>query len=206
MCGTIPARGDGITAGRREVARMTQTISDIPLRRIDGTETSLSAFRGNVVLVVNVASQCGLTPQYAGLEALYARFRDQGLVVAGFPANEFGAQEPGSNEEIASFCSTKFNVTFPMFEKIVVKGDDVHPLYAMLTSAQPKATEKPESGLRTNLAKHGLLDVRNESDILWNFEKFVLSRDGRVVARFAPDIAPDDALITSVLEAELAKA
>jgi len=185
---------------------MTQTISDIPLRRIDGADTSLAAFDGSVVLVVNVASQCGLTPQYAGLEALYARYRDQGFVIAGFPANEFGAQEPGSNDEIASFCSTNFGVTFPMFEKIVVKGEGQHPLYATLTGAQPKATEKPDSGLRAKLAQHGLLDVRNESDILWNFEKFVIGRDGRVVARFAPDIAPDDALLTGVIEAELAKA
>jgi glutathione peroxidase len=163
-------------------------VREIPLRRIDGTDTTLAEFRGKVLLVVNVASQCGLTPQYRGLEALYERYGDQGLVVLGFPANEFGAQEPGSNEQIAQFCETRFGVQFPMFEKIVVKGDGTHPLYRELLSAQPAS--------RGNAP----------GDVAWNFEKFVVGRSGDVVARFAPTVAPDDPALVAALETELAKA
>jgi len=182
---------------------VSEAIYQIPLRLIDGTETTLGAYRGKVVLIVNVASACGLTPQYAGLETLYEEKLKDGLVVAGFPANEFGAQEPGSNPEIAQFCTTKFGVTFPMFEKIVVKGEGQHPLYRALTSAQPRPQEKPGSGLRAKLLERGRKQ-ENESDILWNFEKFLLSRTGEVVGRFAPDIAPDDPLLRMAIEKELA--
>ena len=182
---------------------MSEAIYQIPLRRIDGAETNLGAYRGKVVLIVNVASACGLTPQYAGLESLYEEKQKDGLVVAGFPANEFGAQEPGSNAEIAQFCTTKFGVKFPMFEKIVVKGEGQHPLYRALIGAQPHAQEKAGSGFRAKLLTYGIKQ-ENETDILWNFEKFLLNRKGDVVARFAPDVTPDDPLIRTAVEKELA--
>lgn len=182
---------------------MSTPIQTIPLRSIDGAETSLDAYRGKVVLVVNVASACGLTPQYEGLEQLYRDKRDAGLVVAGFPANEFGAQEPGTNEEIANFCTSKFSVQFPMFEKIVVKGPDQHPLYQRLVEEQPRAQEKPGSEFRAKLAGYGITQEKPE-DVLWNFEKFLISKDGRVVGRFAPDTTPDDALLKQAIERELA--
>ncbi len=182
---------------------MTEAIYDIPLRRINGEETNLGAFRGKVVLVVNVASACGLTPQYEGLEKLYEEKEASGLVVAGFPANEFGAQEPGTNQEIATFCSTKFNVKFPMFEKIVVKGPGQHPLYQALTEAQPRATEAPGSDFRAKLAGYGIKQEK-ETDIFWNFEKFLIGKNGRVVGRFAPDMTPDDPILKAAIETELA--
>jgi glutathione peroxidase len=159
---------------------MASQLQEIPLRQIDGSDTTLGAFAGKVLLVVNVASQCGLTPQYSGLQKLYDAYRDRGLVVLGFPANEFGAQEPGTNSEIAQFCETRFGVTFPLFEKIVVKGAARHPLYDALIGAKP-------------------------GDISWNFEKFVVGRNGAVVERFAPAVAPGDPKLVSVIEAELAK-
>jgi glutathione peroxidase len=154
-------------------------IADIPVNTIDGAPTSLAAFRNKVVLVVNVASQCGLTPQYAGLESLYKSYGERGLVVAGFPANEFGAQEPGTNAEIATFCETSFGVTFPMFEKIVVKGAGIHPLYAELTQTPPGG------------------------DIQWNFEKFLIGRDGAIVARFSPKVEPNDPALVEAIETAL---
>jgi glutathione peroxidase len=182
---------------------MSESIYEVPVRHIDGKETTLGAFRGKVMLVVNVASACGLTPQYSALEKLYEEKRAQGFIVAGFPANEFGAQEPGTNQEIADFCSTKFGVKFPMFEKIVVKGQGVHPLYRLLIQAQPRAQEKPGSDFRAKLASYGIKQEKAE-DVMWNFEKFLVSRDGRVVGRFAPDTAPDDALLKDAVERELA--
>ena len=181
---------------------MSESIYEIPVRRIDGTETTLGAFRGKVVLVVNVASACGLTPQYAALEKLFEAKQAEGLVVAGFPANEFGAQEPGSNQEIAHFCASKYGVTFPMFEKIVVKGSGIHPLYRRLIDAQPLAREKPGSDFRAKLAGYGIKQ-EHPSDITWNFEKFLISRDGKVVGRFAPDTTPEDALLTEAVAREL---
>ncbi len=166
--------------GSANSARMS-ALQEIPLRQIDGSDTTLGAFAGKVLLVVNVASQCGLTPQYSGLQKLYETYRDRGLVVLGFPANEFGAQEPGTNAEIAQFCETRFGVTFPMFEKIVVKGAARHPLYDALIAAQPTG------------------------EIQWNFEKFVVGRNGEVVERFAPTVAPDDPALVAALETELAK-
>ena len=135
-----------------------------------------------MLLVVNVASECGLTPQYAGLEKLYEEKADRGFRVLGFPCNQFGAQEPGSNEQIAQFCTTRFSVSFPMFEKIVVKGAQKHALYQALLAEQPGGGE-----------------------ITWNFEKFVVARDGKVVGRFAPATTPDDPKLVAALEAELAK-
>ena len=180
------------------------TVYDIPVDKIDGTPGSLKAFAGKVVLVVNVASKCGLTPQYAGLEQLYTSHRERGLVIAGFPANNFGAQEPGTNDEIVTFCSTNYAVDFPLFSKISVKGDDTHPLYRALIDAQPAASEKPGSGFRAKLAGFGITQEK-PTDVFWNFEKFLIARDGTVVGRFAPDVEPGDPLLLDAIERELAK-
>jgi glutathione peroxidase len=146
------------------------TLSDFHATSIDGTDTDLATYAGKVVVVVNVASQCGLTPQYAGLQALYDEYAEQGLVVLGFPCDQFGHQEPGSEGEIAAFCETSYGVTFPMFAKIEVNGDDTHPLYGWL--------------------KHKKSGVVGK-DIRWNFTKFLIGRDGRVAKRFAPAMVPD---------------
>jgi glutathione peroxidase len=177
---------------------------DIPIHTLQGDDTSLGEYAGKTLLLVNVASKCGLTPQYADLEKAYETYRDRGLVVLGFPANEFAGQEPGSNQEIKQFCETKFNVQFPMFEKIVVKGDGQHPLYRELIGQFPKATPKPDSALRKTLDSHGL-GPKNDTDIMWNFEKFLVDREGKVVARFAPDFNPGDAEVTKAIEAELTR-
>jgi glutathione peroxidase len=179
---------------------VTDALYDIPLKTIDGGDASLSDYAGKVLLVVNVASKCGLTPQYEGLEALYRDRRDQGLVVLGFPANNFGSQEPGTEAEIAEFCSLTYDVDFPMFAKISVKGEDTHPLYQALIAARPKA--EGTGGFRQKLAGYGM-PLGPESEVLWNFEKFVVGRDGKVIARFSPDIPPDDARIAAVLDAAL---
>lgn len=141
-------------------------------RRLDGQEVRLSDWRGQVLLIVNVASKCGFTPQYAGLEALYQRFRDRGFAVLGFPCNQFGKQEPGDEAEIARFCSTTWPVTFPMFAKIEVNGENAHPLYRQLKEAAP-----------------GLL---GSTAIKWNFTKFLVNREGEAVERFAPTVKPED--------------
>lgn len=177
---------------------------DIPLRRIDGSPATLADHRGAVMLVVNVASKCGLTPQYAELEEIYETYRGRGLVVLGFPANEFAGQEPGSNAEIQQFCTTRFGVRFPMYEKIVVKGDGQHPLYRELIAARPTAQQNPDGTLRKTLEKHGLAPT-NDTDVMWNFEKFLINRRGEVVGRFAPDIAPKDPALTSAIESELSR-
>ena len=176
---------------------------DIPLQRIDGSEATLSEHRGKVLLVVNVASKCGLTPQYDGLEALHKTYSDQGLAVLGFPANEFAGQEPGSNDEIMEFCRLSYGVDFPMYAKLVVKGEGRHPLYDHLVGEQPSATPNPDGQLRANLEKHGLAP-QDATDVMWNFEKFLISRDGKVVGRFAPDVVPESPMLTSAIEAELA--
>lgn len=180
---------------------MAEDLSDIRLKRIDGTPDSLGGHRGKVLLVVNVASRCGLTPQYAALEALYRDRKDRGLEILGFPANNFKAQEPGTDAEIASFCSTTYDVTFPMFAKISVRGDDIHPLYTGLTRAMPEASG--DGSMRERLASRGM-DTGARGDILWNFEKFLIGRDGRVVARFAPDVTPDDPRVTGAIDQALA--
>jgi glutathione peroxidase len=181
---------------------MTAAVTDIAIETIDGKPASLGDYAGKVALVVNVASKCGLTPQYEGLEALYRDYRDKGLVVLGFPANDFGAQEPGSNEEIADFCTTKFAVDFPMFAKITVVGPDKHPLYAALTSAQPDA-QGDAAGFRERLKGFGMTP-NPAPEVLWNFEKFLVGKDGKVVARFAPTTAPNDPALLSAIEAALA--
>jgi glutathione peroxidase len=179
-------------------------VQDIPLNTIDGAPAALKKYAGHVLLVVNVASKCGLTPQYAGLESLYAAQRTRGLQILGFPANNFGSQEPGSNTEIAEFCALTYGVSFPMFEKISVGGPDLHPLYAALIAAQPAATEKPGSDFKAKLAGYGIKQ-NAPTDILWNFEKFLIGRTGEVVARFAPDVEPNDPLLLAAIDAELAK-
>jgi glutathione peroxidase len=160
-----------------------KSVLDFTLKNIDGKETKLSDYRGKVLLMVNVASKCGYTPQYEGLQAIYAKYRDQGLVVIGFPANNFGGQEPGTNEEIKQFCTLKYNVSFPMFAKISVKGDDIHPLYKFLTSKETN----PEFG----------------GDINWNFNKFLVDRNGKVIARFETREKPEGEKVTQAIEKAL---
>jgi glutathione peroxidase len=176
-------------------------VDSIAVAKLDGSPSSLGEWAGKVRLVVNVASKCGLTPQYEGLEKLYKDYKDKGLTVMGFPANNFGAQEPGTNAEIATFCSSNYGVTFPMFSKISVKGEDQHPLYKALIAAQPKAKAKDNS-FKERLAGYGI-KPDNDTDVLWNFEKFLLGRDGKVIGRFAPDTAADDALLKDAIEKAL---
>lgn len=177
-------------------------LQTIPVKTITGADSSLRQFEGKVLLVVNVASKCGLTPQYTGLEQVYEKYHDRGFEVLGFPANNFGAQEPGTNEEIAQFCSTNFSVKFPMFAKISVVGEDQHPLYAALTAAAPRAEGDPDA-FRERLKGFGMTP-NNDPDILWNFEKFLVDRSGNVVKRFAPTTAPDDPGLIAAIEAALA--
>jgi glutathione peroxidase len=183
---------------------MSASILDIPVKKITGEDTSLGEFKGHVLLVVNVASKCGLTPQYEGLEKIYEQYKGQGLVVAGFPANDFRAQEPGTNEEIQAFCTTNFGVKFPLFDKITVVGPEKHPLYAALIEEQPKAVSLSDVPFREKLKGYGI-DGNPEPEVLWNFEKFLVSRSGEVVERFAPDTQPDAPELTAAIEAELAK-
>jgi len=159
------------------------TIYDIPANTLSGEASSLAPFEGKTVLVVNVASKCGLTPQYEGLEKLQKQYEGRGFSVVGFPSNQFAGQEPGTSEEIQTFCSTTYGVTFPLFEKIDVNGDAQHPIYAELNKT---ADAEGYSG-----------------DIRWNFEKFLLSPDGSV-QRFAPQTAPEDPALVSAIEATLA--
>jgi glutathione peroxidase len=181
---------------------MSESLYDIPLRRLDGTAATLADYRGRVVLIVNVASKCGLTPQYAGLQRLHASYAARGLAVLGFPCNDFAAQEPGTESDIGSFCDTQYGVTFPLFGKVKINSTPRHPLYEQLIAAQPSARPGATGELTDALAKHGLLP-KQPGDVLWNFEKFLVARDGRVVARFAPDIAPEDAGLVSEVEAAL---
>jgi glutathione peroxidase len=186
---------------------MSAPIYEIPVQTITGEPTTLAPFRGKVLLVVNVASKCGLTPQYDALEKLYAQFEPKGLAVLGFPANDFGAQEPGTNDEIATFCRSTFGVSFPMFSKIAVTGTETHPLYKALIAAEPNVTGEKRAAFREKLA--GFLGKSGatpnpEPGILWNFEKFLIGRDGSVVARFSPEVAPDDPAVLAAIEAALA--
>ena len=158
-------------------------VHEFTLDAINGTPTALASFKGKVMLVVNVASQCGYTYQYEALQALYLKYKDQGLVVAGFPANNFGGQEPGSNAEIGAFCKSKFGVTFPMFSKISVKGSDKAPLYQFLTD---KAANPKTAG-----------------EIQWNFTKFLVDRNGKVLQRFEPAVEPDSREVISAVESAL---
>jgi glutathione peroxidase len=179
----------------------TTSILNVPVEHIDGTPGSLAEHKGKVLLIVNVASQCGFTPQYAGLEALYETNREKGFVICGFPANDFGAQEPGSNEEIHSFCELNFGVKFPMYSKIAVTGAERHPLYNGLVQSAP-VTTGDTTELRKHLVEFGV-EPTSPPEILWNFEKFLIGRNGNVVARFAPDIAPGDLVLVDAIEAEL---
>ena len=158
------------------------SLFDIPLKDIDGKDASLKTYQGNVLLVVNVASHCGFTPQYAGLEATYKKYSFQGLVVCGFPCNQFGGQEPGTDADIKEFCTAKYNVTFPMFDKLEVNGANRHPLYVALAGAS-----SPFPG-----------------NIKWNFTKFLIGRDGRILARFDSKVKPDSEEMTKAVEAALA--
>jgi glutathione peroxidase len=182
---------------------MASKLYDLTVNRIDGSPVSLSAYQGKVLLIVNVASKCGLTPQYDGLEKLYETYAAQGLEVLGFPSNEFAKQEPGSNEEIQAFCRLNFGVTFPMFEKIVVKGQGRHPLYDHLTAAAPEPHGKRDGRLLYGALKLAGMGPKEAGDILWNFEKFVVSREGAVVARFAPKVDPLDPELVATIEREL---
>jgi len=160
------------------------TLHDFSAKTIDGQEQSLRQYAGKTLLLVNVASRCGLTPHYAGLEELYRRFRDRGFAVLGFPCNQFAEQEPGTEAEIKQFCSTKYDVTFPLFAKVDVNGPRRHPVFEFLTS-QPTAPEGP-------------------GDIVWNFTKFVVDKSGKVVARFAPQTDPQSADIVGAIDQALA--
>lgn len=182
---------------------MTTEIEAIGVKQIDGSAATLGDYQGKVRLVVNVASKCGLTPQYEALQNLYNRYAEQGLVVMGFPANDFAGQEPGTNEEIAGFCQTNYGVDFPMFAKIAVTGEDKHPLYSALTAAFPSAKAPEGESMRERLRGYGMTPTE-EPEVLWNFEKFLVGRDGTVVARFAPNMAPDDPAIIQAIEKALA--
>lgn len=180
--------------------RVMTDIRSVPLKTIDGKDTNLGAYAGKVLLIVNTASKCGLTPQYQGLQSLHAQFKDRGFVVLGFPANNFAGQEPASDAEISDFCATNYAVDFPMFSKISVAGADKHPLYAGLISSIPNAQDG--DGFRKKFADNGVTP-NPEPEVLWNFEKFLIGRDGRVAARFSPDMAPSDGRIVSAIEQEL---
>jgi len=183
---------------------MPTSLYDIPLHRITGANATLGEYRGKVLLVVNVASKCGLTPQYAGLEKLHERFQGQGLVVAGFPANDFAGQEPGSNAEIAGFCSTSFGVKFPLFEKIAIVGPQKHALYQALTAARPATEGGADGPFREKLKGYGIAP-NPAPEVLWNFEKFLISRSGAVVKRFSPDTDPEAPDVVAAITAELAR-
>ncbi len=183
---------------------MSAAIYEIPVKKISGEEASLAEFAGKVVLVVNVASKCGLTPQYAGLEKLYEGLKDKGFVIAGFPANDFAGQEPGTADEIQAFCTGTFGIQFPLFEKITVVGETKHPLYAALIKAQPKAVSTAEVPFKEALIKFGI-DPNEAPELLWNFEKFLVSRKGEVVGRFSPEMTAEDPVLVEAIEAELAK-
>jgi glutathione peroxidase len=182
---------------------MNNTVFDIPVKKIDGQAATLNPYRGKVLLIVNVASKCGLTPQYSQLEKLYQSKHASGLEILGFPANNFMGQEPGTDAEIASFCSTTYDVHFPLFSKISVKGSDRHPLYEFLTRARPGAVG--EGAMRKRLADYGI-KTGDPDEVLWNFEKFLVGRAGSVVERFAPDVAPDDSRLIAAIDRELAQA
>ncbi len=166
-------------AGRKAFAFGTSVLTH-KVKDIDGKDVDLADYKGKVVLIVNTASKCGLTPQYEGLEALYKKYKDKGFVILAFPANEFGKQEPGTNSEIKEFCKDNYSVSFPLFSKIVVKGDGIHPLYKQLTSAPGYSGE-----------------------IGWNFAKFLLNRDGEIIGRFDPREKPDSDKIVEAVEKAL---
>ncbi|MEZ5497938.1 MAG: glutathione peroxidase [Steroidobacteraceae bacterium] len=183
---------------------MAMSLLDIPLQRLDGSNASLREYAGSVMLIVNVASACGLTPQYEGLESIFEQYRDRGFVVLGFPCNDFAAQEPGTHEQIQAFCETRYGVEFPLFGKVTINSGTRHPLYKALIEAQPKAQAKPGSDFRAKLEGYGIKPAA-ETDVLWNFEKFLIDRSGSVVARFMPDVEPKDPLLGRAIEEQLTK-
>jgi glutathione peroxidase len=166
-------------------AAQEKTVLDLKMKSLDGKDVDLADYKGKVVLIVNVASKCGLTPQYEQLEAIYKKYSEEGLAILGFPCNQFGGQEPGTAEEIQEFCKANYGVTFDLFEKIDVNGDGAAELYKTLTALETKPT--------------------GPGKISWNFEKFLVDRNGVVVARFSPKTKPDDPEVTKAIEAELAK-
>jgi glutathione peroxidase len=170
-------------AGSTSGDRSDNNIENITVKDMNGKDVRLSDYKGKVLLIVNVASKCGFTPQYEGLEKIYKKYKDQGFEILGFPCNQFGGQEPGTNEEIKNFCTSKYDVTFKLFDKIEVNGKNRSPLYAALTS-------------NTNT---------EQGDVKWNFEKFLISRDGDIVARFRSKVTPESSEITSAIEKELKK-
>lgn len=171
---------------------------------IDGVSTTLQPWRGNVLLIVNVASRCGLTPQYEQLENIHEAWRERGFSVLGFPCNQFLGQEPGSEEEIKTFCSATYGVTFPMFSKIDVNGENRHPLYQKLIAAAPSAVAPQASGFYERMVSKGRAPLY-PNDILWNFEKFLVGRDGNVVQRFSPDMTPEDPIVIEAIQRALAR-
>ena len=178
-------------------------LQSTPLTTLGGSPASLGDYAGSVLLIVNVASKCGLTPQYTALEQLYQRFKGRGLVVLGFPSNDFAGQEPGTDAEIAAFCSTEYPVTFPLFSKNAVTGSGKQPLYAELIQQMPTRLEDG-STLKAHLAEYaadnGFPAPNQLPELLWNFEKFLVGRDGNVIARFVSDITPDDPRLISAIE------
>jgi glutathione peroxidase len=173
LCGTVAMAGE-------------KSIYDFTMNSIDGAPTPLSTFKGKIVLLVNVASRCGFTPQYTALESVYEKYKDRGFAIIGIPANNFGAQEPGSNQEIKTFCSSKYHVTFPMMAKVSVKGDDQTPLYQFLTDK----SAHPQTG----------------GEIQWNFTKFLIGPDGQVITRFESKVTPDSPEVTEAIEKALSAA
>ncbi|MFO0888665.1 MAG: glutathione peroxidase [Isosphaeraceae bacterium] len=172
-------------AAAREDAKKPSSVLNFTVKDIDGKDVPLSKFQGKVLLIVNTASQCGYTPQYKGLQETYEKYKDQGLEILAFPANEFGAQEPGTDEQIKEFCSTKYKVSFPLFSKIVVKGKGIHPLYQFLTGEASNA--------------------RFAGPIPWNFSKFLVNRKGEVIARYEPGVKPESAELAGAIEKALAE-
>ncbi|MDG0816417.1 glutathione peroxidase [Bdellovibrio svalbardensis] len=182
---------------------MSGNVHDFKVADISGKPVQLEQYKGKVLLIVNTASKCGLTPQYTDLASLYEKYKNNGLEILGFPANEFAGQEPGSNDEIKDFCTMNFGIKFPMFSKVVVKGEGQHPLYNYLTQTIPHTTKNPDSHFEKTLNEYGEFRT-NPSDVLWNFEKFLIGRDGKVVGRFAPDMNPHDEILTKAIEKALA--
>jgi glutathione peroxidase len=170
-------------AAERNRSKMNDNISDIIVKDMNGKDVKLSEYKGKVLLIVNVASKCGYTPQYKGLEAIYKKYKDKGFEILGFPCNDFGGQEPGTNEEIKNFCSSKYEVTFKLFDKIKVLGDERAPLYARLINN----------------------DVTENGDVQWNFEKFLIDKNGNIISRFRSKITPESEELTQAIEKELAK-
>lgn len=173
------------------------SLYEIPVQTNKGVETSLAEYQDKVVVVVNVASKCGLTPQYEGLEKLYEQYKDRGLVIVAFPANNFLGQEPGSDDEIRDFCTLKYNVSFPLYKKINIVGEDKHPLYKALIEAQPVAERRDEMVQR--LTGFGI-PVNPEPEVAWNFEKFIIAPNAKQVLRFGPSVTPDDAAFVKAIE------